>query len=263
MKTGIIKHKMFSAISSTGIAVSSGLLAYGVYQSQYGQKSLQEMQQQQQKLFLEELNRVQYVNINTPYGTPPKNSIAPKFSPQIELELSRSRSSSFDGQEELKSYVPRHLRKSWRLLHQANTGSYESHITAVQELSKLQLSDHEYRQLAQAADYKTAVGLARTAGVDLRFFLPPPSVPEECRNKEIIQLFRDILVKLPADSEQVHECIKYFTSTALDNYLHSYEEEVFDSDISFEFHRESHHIHSIPRPRISQVGRIIMEFYQQ
>ena len=160
---------------------------------------------------------------------------------------------SQEAQEELKSYVPRHLRKSWRLLHQANTGTYESHITAVQELSKLQLTDHEFRQLAQAADYKTAVGLARTAGVDLRFFLPPPSVPEECRNKELIQLFRDILVKLPADSEQVHECIKYFTSTALDNYLHSYEEEVFDSDISYEFHRESHHIHSIPRPRISQV----------
>ena len=26
-----------------------------------------------------------------------------------------------------------------------------------------------------------------------------------------------------------------------------------DSDLSYEFHRESHHIHSIPRPRICQV----------
>ena len=114
MKTGYIKHKMFSAISSTSIAVSSGLLAYGVYQSQYGQKSLQEMQQQQQKLFLEELNRVQYVNINTPYGTPPKSSIATKFSPQLDLELSRSRSSSFDGQEELKSYAGRSAQRNVR-----------------------------------------------------------------------------------------------------------------------------------------------------
>ena len=141
------------------------------------------------------------------------------------------------------------------MLHTANTGSYEAHINAVQELSKLNLQEHEYRELAQAMDFKTAVGLARTAGVDLRFFLPRPPTPAEAENKELIQLFRDILVKLPADSEQVHECIKYFTSTALDNYLHSCEEEVFDSDISFEFHRESHHIHSIPRPRISQVSQ--------
>ena len=110
-----------------------------------------------------------------------------------------------------------------------------------------------FLQIAQSCDYRTAVGLARTAGVDLRFFLPPPQTPGEFKNKELIQLFRDILVKLPADSPQVHECIKYFTSEALDSYLHSSEEEVFDSDISFEFHRESHHIHSIPRPRISQV----------
>ena len=36
-------------------------------------------------------------------------------------------------------------------------------------------------------------------------------------------------------------------------YLANAEEEVMDSDLSYEFHRESHHIHSIPRPRISQV----------
>ena len=51
---------MFSAISGTGIAVSSGLLAYGVYQqTQMGGKSVAELQQQQHKLFLEEMNRVQ------------------------------------------------------------------------------------------------------------------------------------------------------------------------------------------------------------
>ena len=31
------------------------------------------------------------------------------------------------------------------------------------------------------------------------------------------------------------------------------DEELLDSDLSYEFHRESHHIHSIPRPQISQV----------
>jgi len=254
---------MFSAISSTGIAVSSGLVAYGVYQQQFGQKSVAELQQQQQKMFMEELSRVQYINLSSPYGSPATRgtTASPRFASQLDKEFSRSRTSSlsesygssFEGErEDLKMMVPRHLRKSWRLLHEANTGSYEGHIKAVQELSKLQLNDSEYRQLAQSCDIRTAVGLARSAGVDLRFFLPPPLTPSEFKNKELIQLFRDILVKLPADSEQVHDCIKYFTSEALDSYLHSCEEEVYDSDISFEFHRESHHIHSIPRPVISQ-----------
>ena len=252
---------MFSAISSTGIAVSSGLVAYGVYQhGVFGQKSVAELQQQQQKLFMEEMSRVQYINLSTPYGSPATRgtTASPRFASQLDKEFSRSRTSSLsesyeEEREDLKMMVPRHLRKSWRLLHQANTGSYEAHIKAVQELSKLQLSDSEFRQLAQSCDCRTAVGLARSAGVDLRFFLPPPLTPSEFKNKELIQLFRDILVKLPADSEQVHDCVKYFTSEALDSYLHSSEEEVYDSDISFEFHRESHHIHSIPRPRISQV----------
>ena len=41
-------------------------------------------------------------------------------------------------------------------------------------------------------------------------------------------------------------------------YLANAEEEVMDSDLSYEFHRESHHIHSIPRPRISQVITVMM-----
>ena len=243
---------MFSAIGSTSVAVSSGLLAYQLYQSQYAQKSAQELTQQQQKLMFEDLSKVQYININSSYGSSPHHS-SPinKFNSPLDIEMKET----FAKAEDLKCLVPRHLRKSWRLLHQANTGSYEQHIKAVQELSKLSPNDAEYNALAQACDAKTAVGLARTSGVDLRFFLPPPPMSAELRDRELIELFRDILVKLPADSEQVHECIKYFTSTALDNYLTSYEEEVIDSDISYEFHRESHHIHSIPRPRIGQVGQ--------
>merc|ERR1711962_528767 len=55
-----------------------------------------------------------------------------------------------------------------------------------------------------------------------------------------------------ANSKELHQCIQLFTATALDQYLANAEEEVMDSDLSYEFHRESHHIHSIPRPRISQ-----------
>ena len=92
--------------------------------------------------------------------------------------------------------------------------------------------------------------------MDLRFFLAPSNLPPECREREFLEMFKDVLVQLPAESADLHECIKYFTSTALDQYLHSCEEDVLDSDISNEFHRESHHIHSIPRPRISQVGKL-------
>ena len=240
---------MFSAIGSTSVAVSSGLLAWQFYQTQLAQKA-QELQQQQQKPMFEDLSRVQYININSSHWTSPTGSPVSKYNSPIDIEMRET----FTKAEDLMCRVPRHLRKSWRLLHQANEGSYEQHIKAVQALSKLSLNDAEYNALAQACEPKTAVGLARTSGVDPRFFLSPPPMSTELRETALIELFRDILMKLPADSEQVHECIKYFTSTALDNYLTSYEEEVIDSDISYEFHRESHHIHSIPRPRIGQVA---------
>ena len=125
----------------------------------------------------------------------------------------------------------------------------------------LSLSDGEYQQLAQSCECRTAVGLARTANVDFRFFLPPSILPPECRERELLKMIKEVLTKLPAESADLHECIKFFTSTALDQYLHSCEEDVMDSDISNEFHRESHHIHSIPRPRISQVGPIYIPLY--
>jgi hypothetical protein len=127
-----------------------------------------------------------------------------------------SNMNSFETKEDLKSILPRHLRKPWFLLHLTNTGGYEQHIKAVQDLSKLSLSDGEFQQLAQSCECRTAVGLARTANVDLRFFLPPSVLPPECRERELLEMFKDVLTKLPAESADLHECIAYFTSTALD-----------------------------------------------
>ena len=75
---------------------------------------------------------MQYININTPYGSP--SSASPRFPSHLELGLPRSRSNSLDTEyrgsldskpelRTVKDLVPRHLRKSWRLLHQANTGT--------------------------------------------------------------------------------------------------------------------------------------------
>jgi hypothetical protein len=52
-----------------------------------------------------------------------------------------------DAKDELKSLIPRHLRKPWKLLRQANWGEYETHLNAVRELAKLNLSDGEFKQV--------------------------------------------------------------------------------------------------------------------
>ena len=52
-----------------------------------------------------------------------------------------------DAKEELKSLIPKHLRKPWKLLRAANWGEYEEHLNAVRELGKLNLNDGEYRQV--------------------------------------------------------------------------------------------------------------------
>ena len=52
-----------------------------------------------------------------------------------------------DAKEELKSLIPKHLRKPWKLLRAANWGEYEEHLNAVRELAKLNLNDGEYRQV--------------------------------------------------------------------------------------------------------------------
>ena len=192
-------------------------------------------------MLLEEFNKTKFIAI--------PNDLNDKWKHAEEL----TNLQSIESKEELKDILPRHLRKPWRLLHTANTGEYEQHIKAVQELSKLELSSGEYGGIAQSCECRTAVGLARTSQVDLRFFLPPPPLPPGCHKRELLAMMKDILTQLPADNPDLHQCINYFTTTALDQYLHSSEEEIMDTDISNEFHRESHHIHSIPRPRITQV----------
>jgi len=240
-----VVERMFSAVGASGV-LASGLLAWQVYQSQVGQQQIVELQdklsiqQRQHMLLLEEFNKTKFIAI--------PNDLNDKWKQAEEL----TNLQSIETKEELKDILPRHLRKPWRLLHTANTGEYEQHIKAVQELSKLELSSGEYGGIAQSCECRTAVGLARTSQVDLRFFLPPPPLPPGCHKRELLAMMKDILTQLPADNPDLHQCINYFTTTALDQYLHSSEEEIMDTDISNEFHRESHHIHSIPRPRITQ-----------
>lgn len=121
--------------------------------------------------------------------------------------------------EEIKSVIPWHLRKPWSLLRQANSErTAPARRTAVlEELAAMELSDGECRQLAQASNLATAVGLARTASADSRLFLPPPPHPEVVCASSIAALFRRILGLLP--TEGIHECITFFTKSALEKYI--------------------------------------------
>lgn len=60
--------------------------------------------------------------------------------------------------------------------------SYYFYTTSEIRLNKvtlfLNIADYQFQTAAQVVDQRTAVGLARTQQVDLRFFLPPPPLPD-------------------------------------------------------------------------------------
>jgi hypothetical protein len=108
------------------------------------------------------------------------------------------------------------------------------------------------RQLAQSSSLRTSVGLARIKNVDLRFFLKPAPIPQEVKTSSIQNLFKQVLSAMPKNDEPgskpVHDCIKFFTTTALENYVPGSDDDVInDIDIDLEFQRDSHHMHTIPR----------------
>jgi len=231
--------KMFAALGTSSIFVSSGVVAWELYQVQTKkQGTLDNVSLPTEKKQKEGTSKPQYI--------PVPRHILDNINQFEEMKLSPA-----ETKEDIKSIIPKHLRKPWRLMEQANKGEYEQHLKAVKELSKLFLSDGEMMQLAQCCSRRTAVGLARSEGVDLRYFLSKP-LPPDIVDRDIVDMFREILLKLPSDSSELHECIKYFTTTALDQYVTNSDDHIHDIDISEGFHRESHHMSSIPRPSISQ-----------
>jgi len=248
----LVKNKWkFTALGTSGALVTTGLLSWKLYC--FLAQRMKENQDAQSHNPIKDQELPENLDISyhelidnkSQYITVPKSSLV-NIGQFEEMEISTAGT-----KEDFKSLIPKHLRKHWRLLHQANTGEYEQHIKAVKELSKASLSEGELVQLAQSCSCRAAVGLARSAEVDLRLFCRPPPLPPDMRGREIVEMFQEILTSLPRE-EELHSCIRYFTTTALEQYLTSSEEAVLDSDISCEFHRESHHIHSIPRPRVSQ-----------
>uniref|UniRef100_A0A3B4VA94 Protein SERAC1 n=1 Tax=Seriola dumerili TaxID=41447 RepID=A0A3B4VA94_SERDU len=100
----------------------------------------------------------------------------------------------------------------WVLLKRTQSANKAIRLPAVQELAdNHHWHDYQYQTAAQFIDQRTAVGLARTPQVDLRFFLPPPVLPDLEDVSE--DGLRQLLASLPLS--EVDKCVQYFTSLAL------------------------------------------------
>ncbi|XP_063078809.1 protein SERAC1 isoform X2 [Engraulis encrasicolus] len=102
----------------------------------------------------------------------------------------------------------------WLLLKKSRSESQEERRRAVEELAThTHWHDYQYQTAAQVLDQRTAVGLARTPHVDLRFFLPPPPLPQIEDGLSVEDGLRELLASLP--QSEVDACVQYFTSLAL------------------------------------------------
>ncbi|XP_044277940.1 protein SERAC1 isoform X2 [Varanus komodoensis] len=102
----------------------------------------------------------------------------------------------------------------WLLLKRTQSEDKMVRLQAVQELaSNHYWHDYQYRTAAQSIDKRTAIGLARSQDVDLRFFLPPPFLPKQGDITCLEDEFRLLLAALP--QTDLDPCVKHFTSLAL------------------------------------------------
>ncbi|KAJ4929002.1 hypothetical protein JOQ06_004623 [Pogonophryne albipinna] len=102
----------------------------------------------------------------------------------------------------------------WALLKRTMSPNKAIRVQAVQEMAENHhWQDYQYQTAAQIIDQRTAVGLARTPKVDLRFFLRSPALPELENNLSAEDGLRQLLASLP--QSEVDKCVQYFTSLAL------------------------------------------------
>ncbi|XP_026531056.1 protein SERAC1 isoform X1 [Notechis scutatus] len=102
----------------------------------------------------------------------------------------------------------------WLLVKRSQSNDKMVRLQAVEELAANRYwHDYQYRTVAQTSDQRTAIALARSKDVDLRFFLPPHLLlnPQDtcCLEDEL----RLLLAALP--QTDLDQCVQYFTSLAL------------------------------------------------
>ncbi|XP_037541419.1 protein SERAC1 [Nematolebias whitei] len=102
----------------------------------------------------------------------------------------------------------------WVLLKRTQSADRDTRLQAVKELAdNHHWHDYQYQTAAQVIDQRTAIGLARTPQVDLRFFRPPPTLPDMEDGLSAEDGLRQLLGSLPLS--EVDKCVQYFTSLAL------------------------------------------------
>lgn len=100
-----------------------------------------------------------------------------------------------------------------RLLHLTGSKHKTVRTKAVKNLGQIkELDDWHYSLLAHMCDSRTAVGLARTKDVDLRFFLDPPFRYMTYNHQMFINTMKEFLISLHNKSK--HHCLGYFISRA-------------------------------------------------
>ena len=125
--------RLFTAVGTSGVVISSGLLAW----QWYNVKRSHEIRGLPKDVGEQSSDRPQPQYIDVP--TKVLDRVAINYNnDDIKIDPAETK-------DDIKSRIPRHLRRPWRLLHQANTGDYETHLRAVRDLSRLRLGEHEVR----------------------------------------------------------------------------------------------------------------------
>lgn len=109
-------------------------------------------------------------------------------------------------QSRILSYDP------WSLLRLARVQDHGVRLLGVQALAdQHHWTDAQYRMIAQALDPMTLVGLARSLGVDLKFFLPMPKLKPPQR-----ELHYELQLLLSAlSTDDLDKCTEFLSARAL------------------------------------------------
>lgn len=121
------------------------------------------------------------------------------------------------------------FKHSWtgRLLWVCRYGSPEQRNIALTQLASFRRNKAwDCLKVAQALDSETSILLARTEGVDTRYFLPPPiHIRRAAKSPELLSFkFRDLLLAL--QGYHTHSCITHFLS----KYFTNVHEEIIEVD---------------------------------
>lgn len=118
---------------------------------------------------------------------------------------STTESSIMQGWNSLKFIVAR------KLVALANSENKQVRMRAVRHLGSIKnLDNWHYSILARMCTAQTAVGLARTPGIDKRFFVEPPTKYSSCDHRGLVKNMEDFILHL--NSKSNHRCLTKFVN---------------------------------------------------